>query len=124
MFARSVLFGIIPALFYSLEWIPHLQLNPTPDSGKYTNEFWDHQRIQCSNVHPYCSYLVHMAFGDSTSGLLYLTIKLRVNHCSYGACLPQVITMFTTEIPLMAINRCHLFHCASNQSGTGQLVNV
>jgi len=29
--------AIIPAL--QPEWIPHLQLNPTPDSGKYTNEF-------------------------------------------------------------------------------------
>jgi dolichyl-phosphate-mannose-protein mannosyltransferase len=49
--------GIIPVLIYSLIWIPHLKLNPTPN-------FWDmqyailhyHEQIgNSSKVHPYCS---------------------------------------------------------------------
>ena len=49
--------GIIPAVVYSLVWIPHLQLNPTPG-------FWDmqkqilsyHQHIGSgTKEHPYCS---------------------------------------------------------------------
>lgn len=48
--------GIIPALTYSLIWIPHLQMNP-----QYG--FWDihqrimffHQQVGGSEVHPYCS---------------------------------------------------------------------
>lgn len=48
---------IIPALFYSLEWIPHLQLNPTPGFWEVHKQILEyHQRIGSgSNVHPYCS---------------------------------------------------------------------
>ena len=49
--------AIIPALFYSLEWIPHLQLNPTPGFWEVHKRILEyHQRIGSgSNVHPYCS---------------------------------------------------------------------
>ncbi len=49
--------GIIPALVYSLEWIPHLQLNPTPGIWEVQKQILEyHQRIGSgSNVHPYCS---------------------------------------------------------------------
>ena len=48
--------GLIPALTYSLIWIPHLQMNP-----QYG--FWDihnrilsfHQQVGGSDIHPYCS---------------------------------------------------------------------
>ena len=49
--------AIIPIVFYSIAWIPHLMLNPTPN-------FWDmqkeilgyHERIKTGpDVHPYCS---------------------------------------------------------------------
>jgi dolichyl-phosphate-mannose-protein mannosyltransferase len=50
-------FAIIPVITYSLLWIPHLQMNPTPG-------FWQaqqdillfHEKIGSGpNVHPYCS---------------------------------------------------------------------
>jgi dolichyl-phosphate-mannose-protein mannosyltransferase len=49
--------GIVPLLVYSVSWIPHLKLNPTPN-------FWDVQQRILSyhehvgngpKVHPYCS---------------------------------------------------------------------
>nr|WP_290224509.1 phospholipid carrier-dependent glycosyltransferase [Trichocoleus desertorum] len=49
--------GIVPVLTYSLSWIPHLRLNPTPN-------FWDVQQRILSyhekvgdgpKIHPYCS---------------------------------------------------------------------
>ena len=53
-------FYIIPALTYSLLWIPHLIMNPKPEfpgfweSQKYILEF--HEKIGSgSDVHPYCS---------------------------------------------------------------------
>ena len=49
--------AIIPALVYSLEWIPHLQLNPTPGFWEVQKQILQyHQRIASgSKVHPYCS---------------------------------------------------------------------
>lgn len=50
-------FAIIPVLAYSLLWIPHLQMNPTPgfwDAQKEILEF--HEKIgDGPKVHPYCS---------------------------------------------------------------------
>lgn len=48
---------IIPALFYSIEWIPHLQLNPKSGFWELHREILQyHQRIgDGSKVHPYCS---------------------------------------------------------------------
>ncbi len=50
-------FAIIPVLTYSLLWIPHLQMNPTPgfwDAQKEILEF--HEKIgDGPKVHPYCS---------------------------------------------------------------------
>ena len=49
--------GIIPVLIYSLIWIPHLKLNPTPDFWAMQNEILHyHERIgNGPKVHPYCS---------------------------------------------------------------------
>jgi dolichyl-phosphate-mannose--protein O-mannosyl transferase len=49
--------AIIPALFYSLEWIPHLQLNPTLGFWEVHKRILEyHQRVGSGpNVHPYCS---------------------------------------------------------------------
>ncbi|AFZ15401.1 glycosyl transferase family 39 [Crinalium epipsammum PCC 9333] len=49
--------GIIPVLIYSLIWIPHLKLNPTPDFWDMQNEILHyHERIgNGPKVHPYCS---------------------------------------------------------------------
>lgn len=49
--------AIIPASFYSLEWIPHLQLNPTPGFWEVHKRILEyHQRIGSgADVHPYCS---------------------------------------------------------------------
>lgn len=55
----SILFylGIIPVLVYSISWIPHLQLNPTPGFWEMQWEILTyHQRIgDGPAVHPYCS---------------------------------------------------------------------
>jgi len=45
-----------------------LQLNPTPDFGKYTNKFWSITKELA--VVPLLFYLVHLAVDDSTSGVL------------------------------------------------------
>lgn len=49
--------AIIPAVVYSIEWIPHLQLNPTPGFWEVQRQILEyHQRIGSgSKVHPYCS---------------------------------------------------------------------
>jgi len=49
--------AIIPALFYSLEWIPHLQLNPTPGFLAVQKRILDyHESVgDGPKVHPYCS---------------------------------------------------------------------
>ena len=49
--------GIIPILVYSISWIPHLQLNPTPGFLAMQKEILEyHQRIGSDrSVHPYCS---------------------------------------------------------------------
>ena len=49
--------AIVPAVVYSLEWIPHLQLNPKPGFWEVNKQILEyHQRIGSgSNVHPYCS---------------------------------------------------------------------
>ncbi|HEY9692683.1 MAG TPA: phospholipid carrier-dependent glycosyltransferase [Oculatellaceae cyanobacterium] len=49
--------AIIPVLIYSLIWIPHLKLNPTPDFWAMQNEILHyHERIgNGPKVHPYCS---------------------------------------------------------------------
>ena len=49
--------GIIPVLIYSLIWIPHLKLNPTPNFWDMQNEILHyHERIgNGPKVHPYCS---------------------------------------------------------------------
>jgi dolichyl-phosphate-mannose--protein O-mannosyl transferase len=48
---------LVPALTYSLAWIPHLWLNPQYDFGEVHREIWRfHRNIGSgSNVHPYCS---------------------------------------------------------------------
>ena len=53
----TVHLGIIPVLIYSLIWIPHLQLNPTPNFWDMQNEILHyHERIgNGPKVHPYCS---------------------------------------------------------------------
>ncbi|NEO31491.1 MAG: phospholipid carrier-dependent glycosyltransferase [Symploca sp. SIO3C6] len=50
-------FAIIPILTYSLLWIPHLQMNPTPGFWQMQKEIFNyHQNIGSgSEVHPYCS---------------------------------------------------------------------
>ncbi|MBE9185805.1 phospholipid carrier-dependent glycosyltransferase [Microcoleus sp. LEGE 07076] len=47
----------IPILVYSICWIPHLLLNPTPNFWQMQTEILTyHQRIKSGpNVHPYCS---------------------------------------------------------------------
>jgi dolichyl-phosphate-mannose--protein O-mannosyl transferase len=49
--------GIIPVFVYSISWIPHLQLNPTPGFLEIQKQILEyHQRIGSSpEVHPYCS---------------------------------------------------------------------
>ncbi len=55
----SILFylGIIPVLVYSISWIPHLQLNPTPGFLEIQKEILEyHEHIGSGpKVHPYCS---------------------------------------------------------------------
>lgn len=50
--------AIIPAVVYSIQWIPHLKLNPTPDFWEVHKQILEyHQRIgDGSNVHRYCSH--------------------------------------------------------------------
>lgn len=50
-------FGLIPALFYRLQWIPHLQLNPQFDFWEVHRQIWGYNiRMQSgASVHPYCS---------------------------------------------------------------------
>ncbi len=49
--------GIIPVLVYSISWIPHLQINPTPGFWKIHQQIWDfHQHLgNGPKIHPYCS---------------------------------------------------------------------
>ena len=49
--------GIIPITIYSISWIPHLMLNPTPNFWEMQREILlYHQRIGSgADVHPYCS---------------------------------------------------------------------
>jgi len=49
--------AIIPILVYSISWIPHLLLNPTPNFWQMQTEILTyHQRIKSGpDVHPYCS---------------------------------------------------------------------
>jgi len=49
--------GIIPVAIYSISWIPHLMLNPTPGFWEMQREILlYHQRIGSgTDVHPYCS---------------------------------------------------------------------
>jgi len=49
---------ILPVTVYSLLWIPHLHLNPTPDFWKVQTDIYNyHQRVGGNDpkVHPYCS---------------------------------------------------------------------
>jgi dolichyl-phosphate-mannose-protein mannosyltransferase len=48
---------ITPILVYSLLWIPHLQLNPTPNFWQMQYEILSyHERVKSGpDVHPYCS---------------------------------------------------------------------
>jgi dolichyl-phosphate-mannose-protein mannosyltransferase len=50
-------FAIIPVLTYSLLWIPHLQMNPTPGFWQAQHDILVfHEKIgDGSEVHPYCS---------------------------------------------------------------------
>jgi dolichyl-phosphate-mannose--protein O-mannosyl transferase len=50
-------FAIIPALTYSLLWIPHLQMNPTPGFWQAQKDILVfHEKIGTGrDVHPYCS---------------------------------------------------------------------
>jgi dolichyl-phosphate-mannose-protein mannosyltransferase len=49
--------ALIPVLVYSISWIPHLHLNPTPNFLQMQTEILSyHQRIKSGpSVHPYCS---------------------------------------------------------------------
>jgi len=49
--------AVIPILVYSISWIPHLYLNPTPNFWQMQTEILTyHQRIKSGpDVHPYCS---------------------------------------------------------------------
>ncbi len=49
--------GIIPVLVYSISWIPHLQLNPTPGFWEVQKRILEyHEHIGSGpKVHPYCS---------------------------------------------------------------------
>ncbi|MBE9190327.1 phospholipid carrier-dependent glycosyltransferase [Gloeocapsopsis crepidinum LEGE 06123] len=49
--------GIVPVAFYSIQWIPHLQLNPSPNFWEVQQKILSyHQNIGSgSDVHPYCS---------------------------------------------------------------------
>ncbi|NHC36184.1 dolichyl-phosphate-mannose--protein mannosyltransferase [Scytonema millei] len=49
--------GVIPVAIYSISWIPHLMLNPTPNFWEMQREIlFYHQRIGSgADVHPYCS---------------------------------------------------------------------
>lgn len=49
--------AVIPVLVYCISWIPHLQLNPTPNFWEMQTEILTyHQRIKSGpDVHPYCS---------------------------------------------------------------------
>lgn len=53
----GVSLAVIPVVIYSLAWIPHLQLNPTPNFWQMQQEILGyHQRIKSGpDVHPYCS---------------------------------------------------------------------
>ncbi|NEO97518.1 MAG: phospholipid carrier-dependent glycosyltransferase [Symploca sp. SIO2E9] len=57
VFHILVNFAIIPILTYSLLWIPHLQMNPTPGFWQMQQEILNyHQNIGSGpEVHPYCS---------------------------------------------------------------------
>jgi dolichyl-phosphate-mannose-protein mannosyltransferase len=48
---------LVPALTYSLAWIPHLWMNPQYDFWEVHQRIWDfHHKIgNSSTVHPYCS---------------------------------------------------------------------
>lgn len=50
--------AIIPVVVYSLVWIPHLQLNPTPGFWEVQKRILEyHQRVgDGPKVHPYCSH--------------------------------------------------------------------
>lgn len=50
-------FAIIPVVTYSLLWIPHLQMNPTPGFWKAQHDILTfHEKIGSGpEVHPYCS---------------------------------------------------------------------
>lgn len=49
--------GIVPVAFYSVQWIPHLQLNPSPNFLEVQQKILTyHQNIGSgADVHPYCS---------------------------------------------------------------------
>jgi dolichyl-phosphate-mannose-protein mannosyltransferase len=49
--------AVIPILVYSISWIPHLLMNPTPNFWEMQKEILTyHQRIKSGpDVHPYCS---------------------------------------------------------------------
>lgn len=55
----SILFylGVVPVLVYSISWIPHLQLNPTPGFLEVQKRILEyHEHIGSTpDVHPYCS---------------------------------------------------------------------
>lgn len=50
--------AFIPALIYSIEWIPHLQLNPTLGFWEVQKRILEfHERVgDGAKVHPYCSH--------------------------------------------------------------------
>ncbi|WNN91999.1 dolichyl-phosphate-mannose--protein mannosyltransferase [Gloeocapsopsis dulcis] len=49
--------GIVPVAFYSIQWIPHLLLNPSPNFWEVQQKILSyHQNIGSgADVHPYCS---------------------------------------------------------------------
>ncbi len=52
--------GIIPALTYSLLWIPHLIMNPQYNFWEIHQQIWGyHQQVGGSEIHPYCSSWYH-----------------------------------------------------------------
>jgi dolichyl-phosphate-mannose-protein mannosyltransferase len=57
LFALIVCFAVIPAIFYYVIWIPHIQLNPEFNFVEVQRQILSyHRRVGSgANVHPYCS---------------------------------------------------------------------
>lgn len=56
--------AVVPAIIYSLAWIPHIQLNPKYDFWEVNRQIMGyHQRVgNGSDIHPYCSNWISWPF--------------------------------------------------------------